>query len=94
MTKEVKVMADPVIVACPEGEWTKVATAVQTGMVNILIKTPNYYHTYRDTGGDAPTDKSEAVPLMQPGGKISSGVDIDVYIWAEAKAGSVRVDLE
>jgi len=94
MTKEVKLMADPVVTPCPNGVWTKVATAVQTGMVNILQKRANYFHTYRDTGGTAPTNKSEAVHLAPPGGKISSGVDIDVYIWAEPVDGSVRVDLE
>ena len=86
-------MADPVPTACPVDTWTKVATNQTSGMVYILKKTALYFFTYRDTGGDAPTDLSEAVSMQMPGAKISAPAGIDVYIYCKREAGEVRVDL-
>ena len=86
-------MANPLPVPCPEGQWTKVATNAVSGTIRVLLTSPNaYFQTYRVTGEAAPTDKADAV-VFNDGDKISSVAGIDVYIWAEGKAGSVRVDL-
>lgn len=86
-------MPNPQILAIPAGQWTLAASNVSTGTIRILNTAPHaYFQTYRDTGGAAPTDKSEAVPLCD-GDLISGSVPLDVYIWAEAEDGSVRVDL-
>lgn len=86
-------MANPVITACPAGQWTKVATNVTAGQVHKIITTPFYLQTYRDTGQTAPTAQSEGVMFSGNSLDISASAGIDVYIWAGGAAGSVRVDL-
>lgn len=89
-------MADPVVVACPANQWTKVASSVTTGQIHVMSKDPNIYlQTYRDAGEVAPTDKSDAVPAFVAGcpATISSLAGIDIYIFPVGAAGSVRVDL-
>jgi hypothetical protein len=86
-------MANPVLVACPEGQWTKVATNVTAGVIHILSTAPEKYtQTYRDTAGAAPTTLAEAVPFKEEL-NISASAGIDVYIWPIGAAGNVRVDL-
>ena len=86
-------MTNPVEVTILDGEWTKVATAVQSGFVRLLNQSPaNYLYTHRDTGDAAPTDKTEGAIFEGFSMEISSSVDIDVYIYA-AGGGEVRVDL-
>ena len=85
-------MANPVLVVCPAGAWTKVATNVTTGYIHVLDNSPSaYYQTYRTTGGAAPTDLTEAVKF-DGSMEIKSSVGIDVYVWANGDIGSVRVD--
>jgi len=88
-------MANPVTVACPAGQWTKVATNQTSGLVHIMNIEPDaYYQTYRDTGGAAPTDLSDAVVFGKTAPlAISASAGIDVYIWCVGAAGKVRVDL-
>ena len=86
-------MADPIVVPLPADAWTKVATNQTTGIIHILNENPDkYLQTYRDTGGVAPTDKSDAMPFDTPL-IISASAGIDVYIQPVNKIGSVRVDL-
>ena len=86
-------MADPVVVTCPKDVWTKVATNVTTGLIHILKTDPDaYYQTYRDTGGAAPVDLSDAVPFDSPL-QISASAGIDVYIQPNGEDGIVRVGL-
>ncbi len=86
-------MANPLVVPCPEGVWTKIATNVVTGNIRTLRTTPNvYFQTYRDTGTAAPVDRSDAVVLREEE-PIKNSVSIDVYVWAEGADGSVRVEL-
>ena len=86
-------MADPVIVPCPVGEWTLVALNKTTGVIHILSTAPdNYSQTYRDTGEAAPTSIDEGVPF-NPSLQISAAAGIDVYVWPQGEAGSVRADL-
>lgn len=88
-------MANPILVDCPEGEWTKVATALQSGSIHISSTAPDLYgYTYRDTGGVAPTLFTEAIPMtptLNFGGAELSG--IDVYVWPVGAAGKVRADI-
>ena len=80
-------------VACPEGEWTKVATAVTQGTVWIKDGRATYLQTFRETGGAAPDpDQSEGVSVTIPGAPIGHPAPIDIYIWARGHDGAVRVD--
>lgn len=86
-------MANPVLEACPLGQWTKVATNVTTGIINVTSEAPQKYtQTYRLTGDPVPTDLTEAVPFEEEL-VISSSSAIDVYIQPLGAAGEVRVNL-
>jgi hypothetical protein len=87
-------MANPAVIACTKDAWTKVATNVTAGQLHILSSAPNQYsHTYRMTGGAAPTTLAEAVVISQVSLPISAPAAIDVYVYAHGAAGSVRVDV-
>jgi hypothetical protein len=87
-------MADPTVVTCAKDAWTKVATNVTAGKVHILSGAPSQYsHTYRATGGSAPTTLAEAVAVSVVSLPISASAAIDVYLYAHGAAGSVRVDV-
>lgn len=87
-------MANPAVTACTKNAWTKVATNVTAGMIHILNGNPTQYsHTYRLTGGDAPTTLAEAVVIESRSLTISAPAAIDVYLYAHGAAGSVRVDV-
>jgi hypothetical protein len=89
-------MANPNVVACPVGEWTKVATNISLGMIWRMDTSPStYLYTYRDTGEAAPTEKTEGVPIFteeEQNYEQISATNIDIYIWPIKEAGSVRVD--
>lgn len=91
-------MADPVFVNCPAGAWTKVATAITSGRIWRASTSPSkYLHTYRDTGGAAPTQSSEGMPIFvdteQDVEPVSASAAIDLYIWPINAPGRVRVDM-
>jgi len=88
-------MADPVIVPCTAGVWTKVATNVTAGLIHIKDNFSEWQQTYKDTGGAAPTngDYSTSVAFVNPTMEISASAGIDVYLDPRKTAGSVRVDL-
>ena len=89
-------MATPVFKACTKNAWTKVATNVQTGLIHKVSTAPNVYlHTYRDTGDPVPTLRTDGIPMFDEGGTvgISAVAGIDIYVWVDKVAGSVRVDL-
>lgn len=87
-------MANPVIIDCPADTWTKVATAVTSGLVHIFVgEKLKWLQTYRLTGEAAPTDKSDAIALVEPTDTISASSAIDVYVYPNGGAGKVRVDL-
>lgn len=86
-------MANPVIVPCPAGEWTKVATNVTSGQIHIKDTRPGVYlQTYRTSGEAAPTVQAEGVAIVGPSVPVQATAGIDVYIWPVGAAGSVRVD--
>ena len=88
-------MANPVSVACPMGEWTKVATAVTRG--NIFIQDPvgfQTYATYRMTGDPAPTTLEDASEgTMSDRFEISSVDSIDLYIWPVSRDADAKVSV-
>ena len=86
-------MPNPVIVPCPKKAWTKIATDVVAGNIHLIDTRATYLQTYRETGDAAPTLVTEGVAISPPGVPISAVSGIDVYIWCERAAGSVRVDL-
>jgi len=92
-------MATPAIKVCTKNTWVIVATAVAAGQVHIMTTAGSggehlvYLHTYRDTGGVAPTLQSEGIPLVGLSHQIEATANVDVYIMCTGAAGSVRVDL-
>lgn len=92
-------MADPVLVDCPEGAFTKVATDVTVGEIYQMIRDEGpYLYSYRETGEAAPTDKSEAVPIFLGENNIvleiwERSAGIDIYIWCDSTPGQVRLDV-
>lgn len=89
-------MADPAVITCTADTWVVVATAVKSGEIHRLSELPSkYLQTYRDTGGAAPTDDTDAAEVFwgSTSATISNTVDIDVYVKAIGKAGKVRVDI-
>ena len=88
-------MANPVIVPCPKGAWTKVATNIVAGQLHNKATLARYFQTYRVTGDPVPTDLTEAVPIFakEKSIVISNSSPIDVYIYCKGLAGKVRVDL-
>lgn len=90
-------MADPVFVDCPADQWTLVATNVTTGQIWRAKVGVSYLHTYRTTGGVAPTDRAEGAPIFrdtEPDVEIiSSSFAIDVYVYPISDSGRVRVDV-
>lgn len=89
-------MANPTFIDCLEEVWIKVATNVTTGLIHKVDLSPyGYLQTYRDTGGAAPTLKSEGVPAFEKSRteEISSVNNIDVYLYSLKDRGRVRVDL-
>lgn len=101
-------MADPVLVECTEGEWTKVATGVVTGFLRLPLNAGafKFLWTSRDTTGTAPsnsdsTDGNLSLPLFDESNnvEISSINAQDFYVWIENADSdsldkiSLRVDL-
>ena len=88
-------MSNPVFIACPADQWTKIATGVTAGMIHKINVEPHMLQTYRDTGDAAPTIRSDGVPVFtkEYHEEIKSGQAIDVYLWSDGLAGNVRVDL-
>lgn len=90
-------------IACTQGQWTIIATAVKKGQVwrkdkdedddSIVI----YYHTYRLTGETAPTAINEGVLMFAEESSefeiISAHELIDIYVWCKNGDGTVRVDV-
>jgi hypothetical protein len=95
-------MANPLIVLCNEGVWTKVASSATVGMLWLNVWSTgeskkahiSYFQTYRMAGDVAPSDSSERVWVPAGGIPISSVDPIDVYIYCLGGTGSVRVDLK
>lgn len=89
-------MADPVFIDLPADTWTKVATSVLTGNIFRKNKNPKYLQVYCDTGGTAPTLKSDGVPMFEdyPNREPIRSINlIDAYVYPVGAAGRVRVDL-
>ena len=83
----------PTMTSLVADTWTKVATAVRTGVIWLSDVTPTYKQTYVPTGGAAPTDDSLAIQFVDCYACISSDDPIDVYIKSVSVAGEVRVDV-
>lgn len=89
-------MANPILVDTPAGVWKKVASAVTSGNIYIVINSPTrFLFTYRDADStNIPTGVDEAALITGNHIPIKSSYPIDVYIQAQGeKDGKVRVDL-
>jgi hypothetical protein len=94
-------MADSVFKDCPEGEYTKVATAVIGGFLWRVKAGANvrYHYVYKVTGGAAPTLFADAVMIFKDDDESDNVVEltynelVDVYIWCTGGDGRVRVDV-
>jgi hypothetical protein len=87
-------MANPVVIDCAADGWTKIATNVTVGTFQLLDTEANVvYQTYRGTGEAAPTDITDAAPLLGKENVIQHSAAIDVYIWPVGDNVFVRVSL-
>lgn len=89
-------MANPVFVDCTKNIWTKVATNITTGLIHKVHGAPyEYRQTYRETGGAAPTLRSDGVSAFENNRTeiISATAGIDIYIYPINVDGKVRVDI-
>ena len=85
-------MANPVIVPCIKDTWVKVITNLTAATIRITSNAPDLYvWAYIATGGAAPVDQSNAVPLKNDL-PLSFAAAADVYVFAKGKAGEVRID--
>lgn len=85
-------MANPVITVCTKNAWVKVATGVTSAIIHKKITGPQYYHTYRLTTDPAPTDLTDGIEMTDQSIEYAHSAAIDIYIYAQSKAGSVRTD--
>ena len=87
-------MASPVLVPIMANVWTLVATAITNADLHLKRITANsgYLWTYVNTGGAAPTDDSESIPIRDKFLRIEITPEVDVYVKC-THAGIVRVDV-
>ncbi len=84
-------MANPSIIACTAGSWTKVLTAVKAGTVEPYDRLRQYLYTYRIAGAAAPTDLTDATDFYEQM-QVKSSFDIDVYVYVHGSIeGEVRI---
>lgn len=83
-------MASPSLVACTKDTWTKVATAVVSGQIEITLNRQPYRFAWVETGTAAPTLISQG-SYFANWATIRSSRPIDVYIWPEKEDGQVRL---
>lgn len=88
-------MANPAIIACALGQYTKVATNVTEGVIRLDQATDpgDVLQTFRLTGQGAPTDGAEGRQFPMKDYPIGAIAGIDVYLWPLKRAISVRVDV-
>jgi len=80
-----------VMVACPEGQYTKVATSVNKALISVKKTDAYYSHNFALTGDAAPTTLTEALPFSVAVDYDNSAL-IDIYVWCTSKVGIVGVD--
>lgn len=92
-------MANPNIVTCTASTWTAVATNVTSATLHLItgrfvdVGSANVWiHTYRLTGGAAPTDETDAYPFEEDSAKYTHSAPIDIYVKSKNVTGTVRVD--
>lgn len=88
-------MANPAPVTCTINAWTKVADSVENCIVHKHDYTPVYYQTYRVAGDTAPSGAPTTPDAIEWGSAslvVTFSYAVDVYIYANGAAGSVRVD--
>lgn len=83
---------NPLIVHCPADQWTVAARNITSATIREKITGPRYYQTYRTKGDTPPSSLAVGVMITNKNRKIESTVAIDLYIYAQTKTGSVRID--
>ncbi len=99
-------MTNPSSQTITKETWTKVATSVKTGQIWFLDSSPDYYHTFRDTGDPVPTGDPSMGPVAfligakkvsekNIGGSLPIGtnVDSDIYIYCADADGRIIVEV-
>jgi len=86
-------MAERVVVACPADVWTKVATGVQNGVINVKNLGPVYLNDYRLTTNPPPPNNDTATLMPLKGTEISFTESVDIYIKCLGVPGEVIVSL-
>jgi hypothetical protein len=88
-------MSEPVLIICPQNQWTKVANSVKIGKLWNLNITTHYLMTNREIGGSIPTAINEGVRIFT-NPKVYHYLDFnsekDVYLYALNQSGKIRLD--
>jgi hypothetical protein len=88
--------SNPSPVACTADAWTKVVNNKTNATIHKYSTAPNpYYHTYRVTGDPAPSGAPATADAIEWKGDaivVNFDTAVDVYLYANGAAGSVRVD--
>ena len=98
-------MANPEVKTCAVGEYTKVATNVTVGTINLKIpaardyqRFPELWAVWLDTGATAPTDDPRLATVasaLVPDNQITiSRAPCDIYLWPVAQTTLATVDAE
>lgn len=83
---------------CPADQWTLIAAGVTTGTIHRTNVSPAIYlQAIVPAGGAAPTTRAEGVSAFKDAltgdtAAIKNDTPVDVYLWPDIAAGSVRVD--
>lgn len=86
-------MANPVLVPCPAGAWTKVIDGQTNGSIIMKFNIAIYSITTRDAGDAAPTLPNEGRSAFAKCATefLTDTASRDVYIYCHNVAGSVEV---
>ena len=85
---------DPVLVAVPEAQWTRVAANVRGGRVYSRDVSPNYRWTQRVPGSAAPVGLEGSTFMFHATDvfMIPESAGIDLWVYSEGADGALRVD--
>jgi hypothetical protein len=87
-------MNNPILVPCTADTWVLAAEAIKQGVIQRKNSSPKYYWTYRVPGDPAPVGLSEGIALFDKNDneRIPQTTGLDLWVYAQGAAGSVRID--
>lgn len=86
-------MSNPNVQILPADEWTRVATAVTVGVIDIVTSTPiAYFRTYRIPDSSPPVGLQNVKQLFD-GEPINATEKVDVYVFPSGGIGKIVVNI-